>query len=336
MEGKITYQKFLDVYREANSDLKKDTQYKNGQARWNDLKGDEECLQRELLMLKAKSNKKKIRSLSAWAGYSASSKKAKVDQVSSKGKSTVTSNDEEKSSTSSELIQSTVIEVTEDESDESKTSGNVAKISEHEKPAQRRLEDEISKLKTQFYSLVALRETDLSSVDKKQNDEVKSAIFDKELKLKRLKSEAERQSKRRQKLQEGIETVTKNNTEAAALLKSFNRKATGRPRVEMDQPELLSDGSNAYTHAYDLCELFLSERIPTKDILLIETDGAQDEAPRYPAPPPPPPPDKSTTPAFNPVVRRMSPLSHDLAGIILPHDTFGSHLKGRLWMSISK
>ena len=42
MEGKITYQKFLDAYREANSDLKKDTQYKNGQARWNDLKGDSE------------------------------------------------------------------------------------------------------------------------------------------------------------------------------------------------------------------------------------------------------------------------------------------------------
>ena len=30
--------------------------------------------------------------------------------------------------------------------------------------------------------------------------------------------------------------------------------------------------------------------------------------------------------AFNPAERRMSPLSHDLAGIILPHDTFGSHL----------
>ena len=30
--------------------------------------------------------------------------------------------------------------------------------------------------------------------------------------------------------------------------------------------------------------------------------------------------------AFNPVERRMAPLSHDLAGIILPHDTYGSHL----------
>ena len=33
--------------------------------------------------------------------------------------------------------------------------------------------------------------------------------------------------------------------------------------------------------------------------------------------------------AFNPVERRMAPLSRFLAGIILPHDTFGSHLNAR-------
>ena len=30
--------------------------------------------------------------------------------------------------------------------------------------------------------------------------------------------------------------------------------------------------------------------------------------------------------AFNPCERRMAPLSHDLAGLILPHDTYGTHL----------
>ncbi|CAG8588871.1 40509_t:CDS:2 [Gigaspora margarita] len=34
--------------------------------------------------------------------------------------------------------------------------------------------------------------------------------------------------------------------------------------------------------------------------------------------------------ASNPVERRMASLSHDLAGIILPHDTFGSHLDEQL------
>ena len=30
--------------------------------------------------------------------------------------------------------------------------------------------------------------------------------------------------------------------------------------------------------------------------------------------------------AFNPCERRMAPLSRDLSGIILPHDTYGNHL----------
>ena len=30
--------------------------------------------------------------------------------------------------------------------------------------------------------------------------------------------------------------------------------------------------------------------------------------------------------AFNPVERGMAPLSHDIAGLILPHDSFGSHM----------
>ena len=33
--------------------------------------------------------------------------------------------------------------------------------------------------------------------------------------------------------------------------------------------------------------------------------------------------------AFNPVERRMAPLSHDLVGVILPHDIHGSHLDNR-------
>ena len=100
------------------------------------------------------------------------------------------------------------------------------------------------------------------------------------------------------------------------------------------------DSSTAFTHAYDLRELFLKGCLPEKPILLMETDGAPDEAPRFPKP-------LSTAvslfkqmkfdalihvvnaaglSAFNPVERRMAPLSHDLAGLILPHDHYGTHL----------
>ena len=108
------------------------------------------------------------------------------------------------------------------------------------------------------------------------------------------------------------------------------------------------DSSTAFTHAYDLRELFLKGCLPEKPILLMETDGAQDEAQRFPKP-------LSTAvslfkqmkfdalihdvnaaglSAFNPVERRMTPLSHDLAGLILPHDHYGTHLNssGKKWM----
>jgi len=100
------------------------------------------------------------------------------------------------------------------------------------------------------------------------------------------------------------------------------------------------DSSNPYTHAYDMRELFKCKEIDRKPIMLLTTDGAADEAPRFP---------KTLASAvfffkeleldvlihavnaaglsaFNAVERRMSPLSHDLAGVIFPHDSFGNHL----------
>ena len=87
-------------------------------------------------------------------------------------------------------------------------------------------------------------------------------------------------------------------------------------------------------------ELLRSERIAPKPIPLMETDGAQDEAPCNPKPlvveislfkelkldallhginP-------SGMSAYNPVERRVAPFSHDILGIILPHDHFGIYL----------
>ena len=44
------------------------------------------------------------------------------------------------------------------------------------------------------------------------------------------------------------------------------------------------DSSNLYTHPYDMRELFKCNLINPKPILLLTTDGASDEAPRYPKP----------------------------------------------------
>ena len=96
------------------------------------------------------------------------------------------------------------------------------------------------------------------------------------------------------------------------------------------------DISNTYTRAFDVRELFQGELVKLKPILLMDTDGLQDEAPRYP---------KTLATAvhlfchlkigvllhgvntagllvFNPVERRMALLSHDLAGLVLPYDQY--------------
>ena len=100
------------------------------------------------------------------------------------------------------------------------------------------------------------------------------------------------------------------------------------------------DKSSATTHSYDMHELFRLQQIPRKPILLIETDGAADEAPRFPTPMASAVSlfkeleldallhgvNAAGLSAFNPVERRMAPLSHDLAGIVLPHNHYGTHL----------
>jgi hypothetical protein len=113
------------------------------------------------------------------------------------------------------------------------------------------------------------------------------------------------------------------------------------------------DSSIAATHAADLRHLYanVEEFKPllyrkdglVKPILVIFVDGGPDENPRY----------QETIKfacshfmalqldalfistqapgrsAYNPVERRMAPLSRYLAGIILPYDTFGSHLNSQ-------
>ena len=99
------------------------------------------------------------------------------------------------------------------------------------------------------------------------------------------------------------------------------------------------NSSTPYTHAYDIRELFKYGLVEAKAILIFTYNGASDEAPRYPKP-------LQTVvtlfkelklgvllhgvnaaglSAFNPAEKRMSPLSHDLEEIILPHDSNGNH-----------
>ena len=56
----------------------------------------------------------------------------------------------------------------------------------------------------------------------------------------RLIRESNHQWNRKQQLREGIKKVCAKSTEAASMLKNFNRCQQGRPRIEVNKPELSS------------------------------------------------------------------------------------------------
>ena len=109
------------------------------------------------------------------------------------------------------------------------------------------------------------------------------------------------------------------------------------------------DSSSAYTHACDMKELFQSSNLPGRLIFVLSTDGAQDEARRYPKPLAAAiyffkhlkldvflhGVNAAGLSAINPVERRKSPLSHDIAAVALPHKSFDSHLDSRTTLQMS-
>ncbi|CAG8719325.1 3843_t:CDS:2, partial [Ambispora leptoticha] len=112
------------------------------------------------------------------------------------------------------------------------------------------------------------------------------------------------------------------------------------------------DSNTAYSHGKDFNDLMNEEKLHSytitneqpKPVVVLLSDGGLNENPRYrkmvqmmiehfdtydP--------DTIIVACFalhqsasNPVERRMAPLSHDLASVILPHDTFGIHLDAQL------
>ncbi len=131
----------------------------------------------------------------------------------------------------------------------------------------------------------------------------------------------------------------------------------GQNDVEYSNPTFITiriskhDKSTAATHSADFMtmeklaefqEFMKNEEAVVKPVVLIMVDGGADENPRYAktlcaaighfkrygldalfitchAP---------GQSAYNAVERRMAPLSHDVAGLILPHNHFGDHLDG--------
>jgi hypothetical protein len=138
----------------------------------------------------------------------------------------------------------------------------------------------------------------------------------------------------------------------------IKQNCIGRDAVTYSGPTYVAirsakhSSSNAFSHLQDMNRinslpsfqnsLFTKDGL-SKPVMIVTADGGPDENPRY---------EKTIScaktyfqehnldalyvatnapgrSAFNRVERRMAPLSHDLAGVILPHDQFGSHLNSR-------
>ena len=80
----------------------------------------------------------------------------------------------------------------------------------------------------------------MSHVTNKNIGAVKQKVHDEEVNLRRLARESNRMRKHRQEYRQKIDDFCSENPAAANDLRSFNRDVTGRPRLEVDQSELLS------------------------------------------------------------------------------------------------
>ena len=87
---------------------------------------------------------------------------------------------------------------------------------------------------------MSLEKNGLSLVNSKQIKDLKMKLEEKEKLLKRLDNKAKWARKNRKKLKDTMEELQNKSDDNAKSLQSFNRGKVGRPRLEEDQPAILS------------------------------------------------------------------------------------------------
>jgi hypothetical protein len=109
----------------------------------------------------------------------------------------------------------------------------------YEKPAQIKLKKEIDALNANLVAKKQMWNSGQSEVTTTEIAKIHSQIEVKKKRLKRTKNNAQYRKDSRAKFKQIINNISEKNEEIGKLLKSNNRKVTGRPRLETDQPEIL-------------------------------------------------------------------------------------------------
>ena len=110
----------------------------------------------------------------------------------------------------------------------------------YETPAQAKLQKEIDALNANLVAKRQIRDNNLEIVPLAEFAKLHKELGEKKNLLKKRKNDANSQKNKRAKFKEVIQKISEKDEEAADMLKTFNRKVTGRPRLEVDQPGILS------------------------------------------------------------------------------------------------
>jgi hypothetical protein len=110
----------------------------------------------------------------------------------------------------------------------------------YESHAQNRLKNEISTLKASLVSKRHMQDFNLVQDNPNEVEDTHKQIKLKEQKLHRAEQDASAKRAKRAKLKDTIQKVSEKDEEIGKMFKSFNRKVTGRPKIEIDQPGLIA------------------------------------------------------------------------------------------------
>ena len=218
-EGQKRYEAFVEAYVSSSDDAK-DIATRKAQKQWNLVKHDQTEIAKKIAEFKQKATQKKAKSEAFWIGFRAKTPAPKIEK---KNEETIP-----------------VVEKAPIEAQKPEIYIDIEE-SVREKPVQEKLEKEINLLKSDLLSKKQMFNSPLSSnVKYEEIEKVEKSIKEKELHLKKLKRDSKWQKNKRTKFKEVVKEICENNEEVAEKLKSFNRESVGRPRIEVDQPGLLS------------------------------------------------------------------------------------------------
>ena len=107
-------------------------------------------------------------------------------------------------------------------------------------PRQDEIKEELAVIHQQIASFRSLTNTGLSVVSHKEMKKLQDRKTSLEKELTRLNKRSIWARKNRSQIKQNVEKLCKEDPNAAKVLKSVNRQIPGRPRIETDQPQLLS------------------------------------------------------------------------------------------------